>query len=57
LDDLVDYLKILSIGKKSNREILAIITNAGGFGVLASDFAFKIGLELPETRGKLLKKN
>jgi acyl-CoA synthetase (NDP forming) len=32
---------------------LVIIINAGGFGVLTSDFAFKIRLELPETIGKL----
>ena len=52
-DDLIDYLKILSIGKKANGKRLAIITNAGGFGVLASDFAYKIGLELPEPSEKL----
>jgi acyl-CoA synthetase (NDP forming) len=52
-DDLIDYLKILSIGKKASGKRLAIVTNAGGFGVLASDFVFKIGLELPESSEKL----
>jgi acyl-CoA synthetase (NDP forming) len=52
-DDLIDYLKILSISKKAEDKRLAIVTNAGGFGVLASDFAFKIGLELPEPSEKL----
>jgi len=52
-DDLIDYLKILSFGRKAQGKRLAIVTNAGGFGVLASDFAFKIGLELPEPSEKL----
>jgi len=52
-DDLIDYLKILSTGKRSEGKRLAILTNAGGFGVLASDFAFKLGLELPEPSEKL----
>jgi len=55
-DDLIDYLRILSIGRKANGKRLGIVTNAGGFGVLASDYAFKLGLELPEPSEKLKKK-
>lgn len=32
---------------------MVIIVNAVGFGVLDSDFAFKIGLELPDPSEKL----
>lgn len=52
-EDLIDYLKILSTGKIAKGKRLAIITNAGGFGVLASDYAFRLGLELPEPSEKL----
>jgi acetyl coenzyme A synthetase (ADP forming)-like protein len=52
-EDLIDYLKILSTEKIAKGKRLAIITNAGGFGVLASDYAFRLGLELPEPSEKL----
>ncbi|MCC5994594.1 MAG: CoA-binding protein [Candidatus Aenigmarchaeota archaeon] len=52
-EDLIDYLKILSTGKIAKGKRLVIITNAGGFGVLASDYAFRLGLELPEPSEKL----
>lgn len=45
-EDLVNLLKIFSVQPPMKSQRLAIITNAGGFGVLAADSVAKYGLEL-----------
>ncbi|MGC9200744.1 MAG: acetate--CoA ligase family protein [Candidatus Aenigmatarchaeota archaeon] len=55
-EELIDFIKILSLQKGAKGNRLAIVTNAGGFGVLASDYAYKLGFRLPEPSNKLKKK-
>ncbi|MDD5416451.1 MAG: CoA-binding protein [Candidatus Aenigmarchaeota archaeon] len=45
-EDILDYAKILSTqpGLKSNK--IAILTNGGGFGVIATDYAIKSGFDV-----------
>jgi len=55
-EELIDFMKILSLQKEAKGNKLAIVTNAGGFGVLASDYAHKFGFRLPEPSEKLKEK-
>lgn len=52
-EELIDLVKIFSNLEKVSGKNLAIITNAGGFGVLASDEAEKNGIKLKEPSEKL----
>jgi acetyltransferase len=54
LEEFLDTLKILNL-KKRTKNGLGIITNGGGFGVLASDEAEKCKILLPELEEKTLK--
>lgn len=54
LEEFLDTLKILSLEKRVKNG-LGVITNGGGFGVLASDEAERCGIILPEIDSKTLK--
>ncbi|MCD6403464.1 MAG: CoA-binding protein [Candidatus Aenigmarchaeota archaeon] len=56
IEDLFSYAKafVMQPLPKGNR--LAIITNGGGFGVLATDECEKLGIKLPELPEKIKKK-
>ncbi|ABR55163.1 CoA-binding domain protein [Methanococcus vannielii SB] len=45
-EDLVNLLKIFSVQPRMKSNRIAVVTNAGGFGVLAADSVDKYGLEL-----------
>ncbi|MBA2869180.1 acetate--CoA ligase family protein [Methanococcus maripaludis] len=47
-EDLVNLLKIFSVQPPMRSKKLAVVTNAGGFGVLAADSVEKCGLELAD---------
>jgi len=61
VDELFDYARVLAYQPlpKDNKDI-AIITNGGGFGVISSDEASRLGLKLanftPDTLSKLKEK-
>jgi len=55
-EELLDFTKIFSFQKLPKGNRLAILTNGGGYGVLATDEAFLHGLTLPEPSNSLKKK-
>jgi len=46
LEELMDYVKVFSYYKKVSGRRVAIVTNGGGFGIIATDEAVNEGLEL-----------
>ncbi|MCS7093857.1 MAG: CoA-binding protein [Candidatus Aenigmarchaeota archaeon] len=54
-EELVDSVKIFSFMEKVNGDRVCVVTNGGGFGVLASDEAEKNELKLPEPSEELKK--
>ena len=54
-EELFDIAKALAYQPKLKGKKLAILTNGGGFGVLATDAVEKAGLESPEPSAKLKK--
>ncbi len=55
-EQLFDFAKAFSMQPTPRGNKLAVITDGGGFGVLATDAAEKNGLVLPEPSRKLLQK-
>jgi acyl-CoA synthetase (NDP forming) len=59
-EELFDFSKALAMQPLPKGDKLLVVTNGGGFGVLAADEAEKQGLhlaELPEEMKKILRKN
>ncbi len=59
-EELVDLMHVFSTQPLMNRNNVGIITNAGGFGVMAADSCSKYGLKLPNFEEKsitILKEN
>jgi len=55
-EDLIDFAKVFSFQRLPKGNRLAIVTNGGGFGVLAADTASTYDLRLPEPSLKLKKR-
>ncbi|NOZ82066.1 MAG: CoA-binding protein [Candidatus Micrarchaeota archaeon] len=55
-EELIDFSKALSMQPKMKSKRIAIVTDGGGFGIVATDEAEKLGLELPEFSGRTVKK-
>jgi len=53
--DLFDFAKALSSQPPLRNGRIAVITNGGGFGILAADAASRAGLELPELSNETVK--
>ncbi|MEM5814389.1 MAG: CoA-binding protein [Candidatus Aenigmatarchaeota archaeon] len=53
--DLFDFAKALSSQPPLRTGKIAVITNGGGFGILAADAAVKAGLELPDLSNETVK--
>ena len=54
-EELVDFSKALSMQPLPKSDRVAIVTNGGGYGVLAADEAERQNLKLPEPSGQLKK--
>jgi acetyl coenzyme A synthetase (ADP forming)-like protein len=54
-EELVDFSKALAMQPLPKSDRLAIVTNGGGYGVLATDEAERLNLELPEPSNRLKK--
>jgi acetyl coenzyme A synthetase (ADP forming)-like protein len=54
-EELVDFSKALAMQPLPKGDRLAIVTNGGGYGVLATDEAERLNLELPELSSRLKK--
>ena len=54
-EEFFDFLKVFSKQKPPKGRRVVIVTNGGGFGVLASDECEKQGLELPEPSDRMKK--
>jgi acetyl coenzyme A synthetase (ADP forming)-like protein len=47
-EDIFDYSKSLATQPLLDSENIAVVTDGGGFGIIASDVATELGLQLPE---------
>ncbi len=56
LEELVDFSKVLASQPPMNGRRLAIVTDGGGFGILAADAAENLGFELPDFDSRTGKK-
>jgi acyl-CoA synthetase (NDP forming) len=57
VDELFDYARVLAYQPlPKNKKALAIVTNGGGFGVISSDEASRLGLKLANFTQDTLKK-
>lgn len=54
-EELVDFSKALAMQPLPKDDRLAIVTNGGGYGVLATDEAERLNLELPELNETMKK--
>ncbi len=54
-EELVDFSKAFAMQPLPKSDKLAIVTNGGGYGVLATDEAERLNLELPEPSDQLKK--
>ena len=54
-EEIFDFAKVLSNQPILKDNKIAIVTDGGGFGIVAADAAIKNGLELPELEEKTLK--
>lgn len=54
-EELVDFSKAFAMQPLPKSDRLAIVTNGGGYGVLATDEAERLNLELPEPSNQLKK--
>lgn len=52
-EELFDFARAFSTQPSPKNNKVAIITDGGGFGVLATDECEKVGLQLPEPSGKI----
>ena len=52
LEELVDVSALLSTQALPHGRRVAVLTNAGGLGILAADACEAAGLELPRARGR-----
>ena len=55
-EELFDFARAFSTQPLPRGKRIAIVTDGGGFGVLATDEAQRSGLELPEPSGRLKRK-
>ena len=56
VDELFDYAKAFSAGKMPNSNQVAIVTNAGGPGIMATDACVRYGLSMTQISEKTQKK-
>ena len=56
LEDLFNYAKILEKSFAPKGKKVQIITNGGGFGILAADYLYKMGLTIEEPTAETVKK-
>lgn len=54
-EELFDFAKALANQPVMNSNKIAIVTNGGGFGIVATDEAVRIGLEVPELSKESIK--
>ncbi len=54
-EEIFDYAKVLANQPVLKNNKIAIITDGGGFGIVATDAAIKYGLELPHLENSSLK--
>jgi len=55
-EELFDYAKILATQPLLNGNRIAIVTDGGGFGILAADAAVEAGFEMPEISKETIKR-
>ncbi len=56
LEELIDFTKTLATRRPMKGDKIAIVTNGGGFGIIATDELVKLGLELAEFEKKTVEK-
>lgn len=56
IDEMLNYIQIFSHEPLPQANSLAIVTNAGGPGILATDVASRFNIKLPETDPKTIKR-
>jgi acetyl coenzyme A synthetase (ADP forming)-like protein len=54
-EELLDFSKALATQPPISDENIAIVTDGGGFGILAADEAEKLGLKLPQLKASSIK--
>ncbi len=56
LEELIDFTKTLATQKPMKGDRIAIVTNGGGFGIIATDEVEKLGMKLAEFDKKTIEK-
>ncbi len=54
-EELFDFAKVLANQPVMNSNKIGIVTNGGGFGIIAADEAVRIGLDVPELPKDIIK--
>ena len=56
LEELIDYTKVLGVQTPMKENRICIVTNGGGFGIIATDTVEREGLQVAELSKKTMKK-